>query len=147
MRPRDSFLGTGWGFPITFDKNSNSANSLVRMAKAEEDIGECLTVLFSTRPGERVMRPRFGGSLEELLFEPISASLETYVKDLITNAILYYEPRIDLLDIRIQSTPREGTVKIDLDFSIRTTNSRYNYVFDYYQQEGTITPIVAQPIL
>lgn len=142
MRPRDSFLGTGWGFPITFTKDGNNAS--VRTTKARDDIRESLTILFSTRPGERVMRPDFGGSLEELLFEPLNESLITYVKDLIRNAILYYEPRIDLEEIRIPSDEKElleGKLRIELTFTIRTTNSRFNYVFDYYQQEGTIAPI------
>jgi len=148
MRPRDSFLGTGWGFPITFQKGTTSQSATVRMVKAEEDIAESLTILFSTRPGERVMRPNFGSALEDMLFEPINASLETYIKELITNAILYYEPRIDLEQIDIDVDDQaEGMVKIGLKFSVRTTNSRFNYVFDYYKQEGTITPIVAQAII
>jgi len=148
MRPRDSFLGTGWKFPITFEKGGEGQRSTVLMAKAEQDIAESLTILFSTRPGERVMRPNYGGSLEELLYEPINPSLETYIKDLITNAILYYEPRIELESILLNNSREEqmeGRIKIALTFSIRSTNSRFNVVFDYYKQEGTITPIVAQP--
>ena len=142
MRPRDTFLGTGWGFPVTFVKDANEENCSVRMVSEIEDIRESLTILFSTRPGERVMRPNFGGSLEELLFEPVNTSLITYLKDLITNAILYYEPRIDLENIEIDTTASlEGRVEIGLTFSVRTTNSRFNFVFDYYQQEGTIAPI------
>lgn len=142
MRPRDSFLGTGWGFPVTFLKGANGEQCTVRMVKEEEDIRESLTILFSTRPSERVMRPNFGGSLEELLFEPINPSLITYLKDLITNAILYYEPRINLENINIDaSASLEGKLEIELTFSIRTTNSRFNFVFDYYKQEGTIAPI------
>ena len=88
------------------------------------------------------MRPDFGGSLEELLFEPINVSLVTYVKDLIRNAVLYYEPRIDLENIEISTDEElEGRLKVELTFSVRTTNSRFNYVFDYYQQEGTIAPV------
>ena len=142
MHPRDNFLGTGWGFPITFSKGNNEQNCTVRMAQEVEDIRESLTILFSTRPGERVMRPDFGGSLEELLFEPINVSLVTYVKDLIRNAVLYYEPRIDLENIEISTDEElEGRLKVELTFSVRTTNSRFNYVFDYYQQEGTIAPV------
>ena len=142
MRPRDSFLGTGWGFPVTFQKDVSELNCTVRMVKEVEDIQESLTILFSTRIGERVMRPNFGSSLEEMLFEPINASLVTYLKDLITNAILYHEPRINLeaLDISTEAE-LEGRIKIDLTFSVRTTNSRFNYVYDYYLQEGTIAPI------
>ena len=142
MRPRDTFLGTGWGFPPTFEKSGNNQLCGVKMVSQLEDIQESLTILFSTRLNERVMRPQYGGSLEELLFEPINESLVTYVKDLITNSILYYEPRIDLENIEIQTAnAMEGQIKVILTLTVRTTNSRFNFVYDYYLLEGTIAPI------
>ncbi len=59
---RKSFLGTGWAFPVTFDKKPECA---VRMVSEVEDIEQSLTLLLSTRPGERVMRPDYGCNLED----------------------------------------------------------------------------------
>jgi len=135
---RDSFLGTGWGFPVTFKKSDNG-QSKARMVKDVVDIGESLTILFTTRPGERVLRPDYGASLEDLMFEPANTSLLTYIKELIKNAILYYEPRISLERIDLSATNLSaGTINIDLDFNIRATNNRFNYVYDYYLREATI---------
>lgn len=138
MPQRRSFLGTGWGFPVTFFKKPICT---VRMVSEEEDIKESLAILLSTRPGERVMRPDFGISLEDALFEPINESLITYVKDLIKKGILYYEPRIDLkrIDI-ITENALDGIFRIELEYVIRTTNSRFNFVYDYYLREATIIP-------
>ncbi|MCG8326446.1 MAG: GPW/gp25 family protein [Chitinophagales bacterium] len=137
MEDNKSFLGTGWGFPICFDY----ASSTVNMASEVEDIEESLTILLNTRPGERVMRPDYGCGLQDLMFEPLNESLITYIKDLISKAILFYEPRVQLRNIDIVSDPaniQEGKVLIELDFVVRTTNSRYNYVFDFYKREATI---------
>ncbi len=138
MIQRKSFLGTGWGFPVTFYKKPVCT---IRMVSEEEDIKECLTILLSTRPGERVMRPDFGINLEDALFEPINESLNTYIKDLIKKAILYYESRIDLKRIDILAEQAlDGIFSVELDYVIRSTNSRFNFVYDYYLREATIIP-------
>lgn len=111
------------------------------MVSLEEDIAESLRLLLSTRPGERVMRPFFGINLEDMVFEPVEESLKTYIKDLITKAILYFEPRIDLIKLEIITEEvLEGRFQIELEYSIRSTNSRFNFVYDYYLREATIIP-------
>ena len=109
------------------------------MVSEVEDIEQSLTLLLSTRPGERVMRPDYGCNLEDMLFEPVSTSLITYIKDLISKAVLYYEPRVNLRDVFIRTDAVvEGRVLIELDLVIRSSNSRFSYVYDYYKREATI---------
>lgn len=136
--PRDSFLGTGWKFPVAFEKSSG-IECRTRMSKAEQDIAESLTILFTTRPGERVMRPNYGASLEDLVFEPSNVSLLAYIEELIRQSILYYEPRIELLQVKLDSSQyMDGVLVVELLIKIRSTNNRFNYVYDYYQREATI---------
>jgi len=136
MTPSNSFLGQGWGFPVTFSKSNGCT---VRTVSEEEDIRESLTILFTTRPGERVMRPDYGGSLEDLLFEPNNIGLLTFVKEQIRNAVLYYEPRVDLGEVIIDTTEANaGRLLIELQLITRATNSRFNFVFPFYQNEATI---------
>ena len=140
MEQRNSFLGTGWGFPVSFQKIKNACR--VRMVHDIEDIKESLDILFSTRPGERAMRPDYGTALDDMVFEPVNEGLKNYLIDLITKAILYYEPRIELEEIIIDDTEiAEGKIIIKLTFSVRKTNSRFNYVYDYYKREATIVPL------
>jgi len=141
MENNKSFLGTGWAFPVSFDYPSSTVN----MASEVEDIEQSLTILLNTRPGERVMRPDYGCGLQDLMFEPLSESLITYIKDLITKAILFHEPRVQLRNIDIITDPvaiQEDRVQINLDLVVRTTNSRYNYVFDFYKREASIQPSI-----
>ena len=130
----ESFLGTGWGFPPNFVKGLNS----VELISDEEDIRSSLEILLSTRIGERIMQPTYGCELTKLLFEPIDIALTAYIKDLINDAILYHEPRIVLNDVILDiSDSEEGIVEITLDYTITSTNSRYNYVYPFYLNEGT----------
>lgn len=134
MDSKNSFLGTGWAFPPAFVKEQKST----KMISNEEDIKSSLHILLTTRLGERVMFPEYGCNLEELLFESLNRTLITYTVDLIKTAILYHEPRIDVLKIDISETdPLEGKLVIAIDYIVRATNSRTNVVFPFYKEEGT----------
>lgn len=126
-----SFLGRGWSFPPEFKRDIKTAI----MLEDEEDIRSSLMVLLSTRPGERVMDPGFGCNLDELMFSPLNLTNKTYVIDLIKTAILYYEPRIDVKKIDIDPiNENEGVLLINIEYVIRTTNSRMNIVYPFYKE-------------
>ena len=128
-----SFLGRGWSFPPEFNNESRA----VKMLKDEEDIRSSLQILLSTRPGERIMVPGYGCNLDELLFSPLNLTIKTYVVDLIRTAILYYEPRIDVNKIEIDPTDEfHGVLLIQIEYTIRATNSRMNMVYPFYIEEG-----------
>lgn len=138
MSEHNPVLGRGWSFPPEFDPVSRS----VKMLTDEKDIESSLEILLSTRLGERIMQPDYGCNLDEMVFEAMNLTMETWLKDLIENAILYFEPRIDLENIEMdKSSVNEGVLKIILYYTVRTTNSRYNYVFPFYLTEGTQLPI------
>ena len=130
----DSFLGTGWSFPPAFDTGTNT----VIMTSDEADIQLSLQVLLATHKGERVMLPDYGCNLDEMLFEPMTTTFKTYIREMIKTAILYYEPRIDLSSVQVDdSRETEGVILIILNYTVRTTNSRFNFVYPYYKNEGT----------
>ena len=131
-----SFLGRGWSFPPTFDRRVGG----VRMLEDEADIASSLAVLLSTQRGERVMVPQYGCALDELLFENLDTRMRTLMADKIESAILYHEPRIVLEDVRVTEDPSEileGRVLIGITYRVRSTNSRFNFVFPHYRDEGT----------
>lgn len=129
-----SFLGRGWSFPPEFNRENRS----VKMLENEDDIRSSLQILLTTRLGERIMVPEYGCNLDELMFNPLNLTLKTYVADLIKTAILYHEPRIDVKKISIDSADElNGVLMINIDYIIRSTNSRRNMVFPYYKEEGS----------
>lgn len=129
----DSFLGQGWSFPPTFLREQGTVATVHGVA----DIEQSLAILLGTEVGERLMRPDYGCDLRRMLFEPLDASAEAYVKDLVRTAILYHEPRIRLEALKLTPNPEAGAIDMLLEYVIRTTNSRHNYVFPYYVREGT----------
>ena len=133
MEEKKSFLGTGWGFPPTFIKGLNG----VVMISDEEDIKSSLEILLTTTVGERILQPKYGCDLSKYVFDPLDTTLKTVIKTLIEDAILFYEPRILVDQVELEDNPNEGILLIKIDYTIATTNTRYNFVFPFYLVEGT----------
>jgi uncharacterized protein len=131
---QDDFLGKGWSFPPTFIP----AMQGVQMTEKEEDINRSLQILLTTRVGERIMQPKYGCNMDEMVFEPLSTTTKTIMIDKIQTAILYFEPRIDVTAISMNTTNElEGEILIEIEYIIRATNNRFNFVFPFYINEGT----------
>ena len=82
----------------------------------------------------------YGALVADYQFDPMNSALMGFVKDLIYNAILFYEPRIKVLNLNVNSPDSwdaiEGRLLIEVDYLIINSNSRFNFVFDYYVNES-----------
>jgi len=109
------------------------------MLEQEADIESSLNVLLSTALGERVMVPQYGCNMDELVFESLDTRMKTLMADKIESAILYHESRIELESVQLDDHDGglDGVVMIGIIYRVRATNSRFNFVFPFYQQEGT----------
>jgi phage baseplate assembly protein W len=131
-----SILGTGWSFPPTFNIDSGA----VELVSNVEDINQSLNILLSTTLGERIMQPKYGCNLSDYLFESLNSTMIGYIKDRVKNAIVFYEPRIiaEKIEVNADNSTEllEGRFTISIEYTIPETNSRFNYVYDYYLNEA-----------
>ena len=135
-----AFLGIGWSFPPEFHKRADALG--VKMVAEEEDIGESLRILLSTNPGERVMQPSYGCGLKAMVFATINERTITELKDIIERAVLFFESRITLEDIDVNTEDAlDGILKIQLNYSVRKTNTRSNIVYPFYYLEGSLVRV------
>lgn len=108
------------------------------MLEQDADIASSLEILLSTAQGERVMLPQYGCNLDELIFESLDTRMKTLMADKVESAILYHEPRIELESVRLDDSREvDGIVLIEIVYRVKTTNSRFNFVFPYYKAQGT----------
>jgi uncharacterized protein len=130
----NSFLGTGWSFPPTFTKASNGA----AMSENLEDIEESIRIILGTIPGERIMQPDFGCDLKRLVFEKVDSMLVSELNHMIYHALLYYEPRVNLIDVELlMQDELHGMIHLQLNYTVIITNTRHNMVYPFYFLEGT----------
>jgi len=128
-----SFLGKGWHFPPCFTDNGRD----VWRVAGEEDIRQSLQIVLATAPGERVMQDDFGCDLNQFVFDEMDRSLMTRLTGVVNDALLLNEPRIVVEDVEVKPGDRDGVLLVQVAYRVPTTNSRYNWVFPFYQKEGT----------
>jgi phage baseplate assembly protein W len=129
-----AFLGTGWGFPPSF----TAGGAELAMVSGAEDIHQSLQILLATRLGERVMHEDYGCQLDEAVFEEVAQALVNKISSMVTDAILYHEPRIKLLGLDVrQHDQQPELLLLRLDYRVPETNSRFNMVYPFYITEAT----------
>ncbi len=125
------FLGSGWKFPVQLDDR----NGVARSSEAE-DIEEAIRIILSTAPGERVMRPEFGCGINDYVFSVVNTTTLTQIKNAVERALTLYEPRIRVESVTAEADDtRPGHLLIGIDYTVRTSNSRYNMVYPFYLTE------------
>jgi uncharacterized protein len=126
------FLGVGWAFPVAVDPAGGAA-----LAAYEEDVREAIVIILATNPGERAMRPDFGAGLSALVFEPIGATTAALVRHRVHDALVRFEPRIDVINVGVTTKPSAPTeLDVTVDYRIRATNTFYNLVYPFYLLEA-----------
>ena len=126
------FLGVGWAFPVATD-----ADGAIALAEYEESVRQAIWIVLGTAKGERIMRPDFGCGIYDLVFEVNSASTAGRVAQEVQNALLYFEPRIDVLDVEVQAEGDRGEVLlISIDYQVRATNNVFNLVYPFYLERS-----------
>ncbi|SRR5712692_1127390 len=128
-----AFLGVGWAFPTCVQ-----ADGRIATVAYEEDIRQAILIILGTNLGERVMRPDFGAGLNAFVFEPLNETTKQLVKTRVEEALIDWEPRIDVEEVKVTIDPVErNKLLITLNYRVRATNALHNLVYPFYLQEGT----------
>lgn len=131
-RTTREFLGNGWKFPIQVGPSGGIAT-----ARSEQRIEESIYLILSTAKGERVMMGDFGCGIHDLVFKPNNTATRTAVVQQVREALVRYEPRIDVLDISADWAPEQpNLLLIRVDYRIRANNAVGNLVYPFFINEG-----------
>ena len=128
------FLGRGLKFPLQVDPRTGK----FAMVSHEDDIREAIGIILNTMQGERVMRPGFGSNIMEYTFAPSSSSTREGIARQVREQLIYQEPRITDVNVRCREmNERSGALVVEVDYTVRSTNNRYNHVYPFYLTEGS----------
>jgi phage baseplate assembly protein W len=127
------FLGKGWQFPVALDERGE-----VELAEYEESVRQSIWVILGTSKGERMMRPDFGCGIYDMVFEVNSSTTASQAAEEVRDALLSFEPRIDVLNIEVSPGDDGEVLYISIDYQIRATNTVFNLVYPFYL-EGSAT--------
>jgi phage baseplate assembly protein W len=126
------FIGQGWWFPVKPDVQGR-----LRWVAGDEEIRQSVWLILTTAPGERQMRPEFGCGLYDLVFDANTAQLHGLVQEQVRAALNRWEPRIDVIDVRVEAPPEQrNLLLIHVDYRIRANNAFFNLVYPFFLVEG-----------
>lgn len=122
-----AFLGSGWRFPLKLGDDG------VTLLGGQDLVRQSIWLILGTAPGERVMRPDFGCGIHELVYSVANANIRGRIADRVREALLRWEPRIDVLDVVIRDRrDRPEILDIDVTYRVRTTNNVFNLVYPFH---------------
>ena len=123
-----TFIGRGFSWPMAVDHTGG-----IRLTEPIEDIERSMRIILLTAPGERIMRPKFGCRIWDLLFEPITPNLMGQVIEAVKEALAQWEPRVDVRNVVPSAEGRDGgLINVRIEYLVRTTNDHRNLVFPFY---------------
>lgn len=128
------FLGSGWSFPVTF----TLGNYQLQLSKYENNIRESIDIIMKTYRGQRPFEKRFGSGMQRFFFQKMTSTLKGDIQEEVKLALLENEPRIEVIKVKVEFTDMaNGLVEITIDYIYNKTNTRHNYVYPFYINEGT----------
>lgn len=134
QQKENSFLGSGWAFPVTF----SAGNYQLAQSSYETNINESINVILLTKNGERCFEPQFGSGLNQFYFRSMDGTLKTEMRDAVQSSLLLNEPRITVNSVDVEFTDIPGgIVSVNISYTYNMTNTRHNYVFPFHVKEGT----------
>ena len=90
----------------------------VTVLRNEDAVKRAIRNLILTDQFERPYEPLFGGNIRALLFENSDPFIEYQVKKQIETAVNNFELRVDIEEVRVESTPDSNELKVDVIFFI-----------------------------
>ena len=105
---------------------------MLRTADYEESVRQSIWLILGTAKGERVMRPDFGCAIYDFVFETNSASTAGRIEEEVRDALLFFEPRIDVLAVRVEPDGQGERLLINIDYQVRATDNLFNMVYPFY---------------
>jgi Bacteriophage baseplate protein W len=132
IRDTREYLGVGWKFPLQV-----TPSGAIARARYEHRVEESVYLILATAKGERVMLPDFGCGIHELVFAPNTPNTIGLIAQQVRRALVDWEPRIDVLDIVVDSPEGEpNLLLIKVGYRIRANNALANLVYPFYLREG-----------
>lgn len=84
----------------------------------EDSVKNSIKSLLLTDKGERFFDPLLGSDIRKMLFENFTPATEQIVSDLIKTTIKNYEPRAEVLEIKVTSDIDNNSMYINIIFNV-----------------------------
>lgn len=110
-------------FPYRFSDLGRTATT-----DRDDHIRDLIEQVLFTAPGERVMRPDFGGGLLGLIFEPNSTTLAATTQMLVQSSLqLYLSHLIAVKSVEVSNN--EAALRVDVRYTVLLDRTEHDATF------------------
>jgi hypothetical protein len=124
----EQIQGLGTAFPVRLTNQGQIA-----FVGGAEKVRQSILLILGTEPGERLMRPDFGCHFRNLVFEPNSTSIARLAEFQVRDALLRWEPRIEVEFVAVDSRINGeygSTLSIQVHYRIKENGIRDRLQFE-----------------
>ncbi|MGE0348871.1 GPW/gp25 family protein [Hydrogenophaga sp.] len=90
----------------------------------ETSVRDGIRIVLSTRPGEQLMRPDFGGGLDRLLHEPNTLATRRRIRDLVQESLKRWERRILVDTVEVWEVPEAPSqLRVEIQYRLARTGA------------------------
>lgn len=129
--PSRAFLGRGVAFPLRVN-----ARGGLDWSAGEASVQQSIWIILATARGEMQMNPRFGCGIHDFVFRANTSANRAQIAHQVRSALLEFERRIDLMDVRVREGENATTMLIEIDYRLRANHAFGNLVYPFYIRDG-----------
>lgn len=89
-------------------------------------VKQAIKNLLLTNNFEKPFNPNFGANIRALLFDLADSRLENSAREKIEFAIATYEPRVQIMKIKVEPEPDRNDVRIQVSLKIRNSSTTFD---------------------
>ena len=99
-------------------------NGQLHYPNLEDSVRQRIELILRTRQGEQLMRPEFGGGIEEFLQQPNTLTTRRRLHDRISEALERWENRILLDHVEVREVPdHPSQLRVEIGYRLWRTDA------------------------
>jgi phage baseplate assembly protein W len=114
--------------PVGFPFLPVPKNGQLAFPALERSVRDSIRIILSTRPGEQLMRPRFGAGLQNFLDGSNTVAMRREIQSAIMSSLQSYEPRIAVDRVDVDPNPNASSeIHVQIHYRLVRTNAAQQF--------------------
>jgi uncharacterized protein len=110
--------------PISWPFLPVPQNGQLGYTTLEQCVRDSIRIILTTRPGEQLMQPYFGGGLQNFLDEGNTVAIRRQIQTAITNSLQTYETRIAVDNVEVETVDGAPShIHVQIFYRLLRTNA------------------------
>lgn len=117
-------MATTYRDPVSWPFLPKPCDGRLEFPRLDRSISDAIRIILTTRPGEQLMRPRFGAGLQNYLDEGNTLTTRARIQAAIVSSLQTYEPRIVVDRVDVDPLPdAPSEVHVQIAYRVLRTNA------------------------